>query len=106
MHIEPVLTFKIQSRHKIWDRVGQLMQNGRTGADLQDEVDAFGEEAADHLEGILDAFDSAFLIANYQRTGDQVQLVFDWPPGMEKLADRIKGWLEACGADECLWRVT
>jgi hypothetical protein len=45
-------------------------------------------------------------MANYQRKGDQVKLVFDWPPGMEKLAAHIKDWLEACGADECLWRVT
>jgi hypothetical protein len=42
MHIEPVLIFNVQSRHELWDRVGQLMQNGRTRADLQYEVDAFG----------------------------------------------------------------
>lgn len=106
MHIEPILTFRVKQDHELWDRVGQLMQSGSTGADLQDEVDAFGKEAAQLLEDLLDQFDSVLLMAGYARKGDQVQMVFDWPPGMEELAASIKAWLVACGADECLWRVS
>ena len=80
MSLEVQVTFKASDHHESWDVIGELLQQGSVGAKLQDAFDVFGPEAADHLEQFLEEFPAMLLQASfYERSGDQVNLGFEWP---------------------------
>src|SRR5690554_312894 len=97
MSLEVQVTFKASDHHESWDVIGELLQQGSVGAKLQDAFDVFGPEAADHLEQFLEEFPAMLLQASlYERSGDQVNLGFEWPAGELEQPKAVEELLRCC----------
>lgn len=94
------VTFNTQEESTWFDLVSTI-EEGLSGALLQDAFDPFGEAAGDALQEILDETEDIYwrLAAGHIQQG-RVHLEFEAPIFDPEFTEQLCDWLRLCGAKD------